>query len=123
MRGEREESKAKLETCIVLHACVGLLEGIGHRGALSWEEKRRRKRESARGAHGRTDPMGEGSGPSTAAGGQSCSCRSIEAETRGSDAKGGKGSGGDGRRAGAHPARSWGAQRSGSRAAARGLPG
>lgn len=33
----------KFETCIVLHAGVGLLEGICHRGALSWEEKRKEK--------------------------------------------------------------------------------
>lgn len=34
------------ETCIVLHACVGLLEGVCHSGTLSWEEKRRKKEES-----------------------------------------------------------------------------
>lgn len=45
-RGARgEKCKAKFETCIVLHACVGLLEGICHRRALSWEEKRREKEE------------------------------------------------------------------------------
>lgn len=43
-RGERgREWEAKFETCIVLHAGVGLLEGVCHRGALSWEEKRKEK--------------------------------------------------------------------------------
>lgn len=38
----------------MLHARVGLLEGIRHRGALSWEEKRREEenQEEKRGEEG-----------------------------------------------------------------------
>lgn len=46
---EGRRCKAKLETCIVLHARVGLLEGIRHRGALSWEEKRREEENQEKG--------------------------------------------------------------------------
>lgn len=56
-RGERGKGwEAKFETCIVLHAGVGLLEGVCHRGALSWEEKRKEKEDRIRqrkaGMHG-----------------------------------------------------------------------
>lgn len=47
--GREGDVQARFETCIVLHARVGLLEGICHCGALSWEEKRREKEESKRG--------------------------------------------------------------------------
>jgi len=47
-----EKCKAKCETCIVLHARVGLLEGICHCGALSWEEKREKEESKQRESRG-----------------------------------------------------------------------
>lgn len=44
--GVGRTGKAKFETCIVLHACVGLLEGVCHSGTLSWGDKRRKRQVS-----------------------------------------------------------------------------